>query len=149
MSVPYSVFTGAFLSKVREYDFINMDQFSRDMLIDSYMKRSIASFAELCKYDLCESADDTLREFQIDIPEYALEEIADIISEGMLAQWLKQFVYHQENLENVLSTRDFTTYSPANLLSQLCAAHNSAMRNFTNMKREYSYRHGDLTDLHL
>lgn len=149
MGVPYDVFTGAFLSKVMEYDFVNMDQFHRDTLVDSYMKRSMANFNEVCKYDFANNQDDIIREFLIDVPSSDLDEISDIVSEGMIVQWLKPFVYHQANLENVLSTRDFTTYSPANLLSQMVSAHNTAKKNFTNMKREYSYRHGDLSDLYI
>ena len=43
MSVPYDVFTDAFLSKITEYDFVNMHDFERNSLIDGYMKRAIAS----------------------------------------------------------------------------------------------------------
>ena len=38
MSVPYDVFTDAFLSKITEYDFVNMRDFERNSLIDGYMK---------------------------------------------------------------------------------------------------------------
>ena len=34
MSVSYDVFTGAFLSKVSEFDFVNMRVFERNSLID-------------------------------------------------------------------------------------------------------------------
>ena len=78
-----------------------------------------------------------------------LDEIVDIVSEGMLVQWMKPFVYKQEGLENVLNTKDFTTYSPAELLMRIGNAYNAAQKDFTNMMREYSYNHGDLTDLHL
>lgn len=44
MSVSYDVFTGAFLSKVSEFDFVNMRVFERNSLIDGYMKRAIAAF---------------------------------------------------------------------------------------------------------
>lgn len=149
MSVSYDVFTEAFLSKVTEYDFIKMDSYSRNRLVDGYMKRAIAEFNQICMYDLAESADDIVREFDIEIPPYDLDEITDIVSEGMIAQWLKPFTYRQDNLENALNTKDFSTYSPAELLRQIVAAHTDARRRFTNMMREYSYKHGDLTDLHL
>ena len=48
MSVPYDVFTDAFLSKITEYDFVNMRDFERNGLIDGYMKRAIASFRKIC-----------------------------------------------------------------------------------------------------
>nr|DAM79165.1 MAG TPA: hypothetical protein [Caudoviricetes sp.] len=149
MSVPYDVFTGAFLSKVTEFDFANMDDLERSNLIDGYMKRAIASFKKICKYDFSSTGNDTTRAFDIDVPEEDIDELADIVSEGMLVQWMKPFTYKQENLESVLNTRDFTTYSPAELLMRIGNAYAAARKDFTNMMREYSYNHGDLTDLHL
>ena len=146
MSVPYDVFTDAFLSKITEYDFVNMRDFERNGLIDGYMKRAIASFRKICKYDLSTTGDDIIREFDVDIPDEDLDEIADIVSEGMLVQWMKPYTYKQESLESVLNTRD---YSPAELLMRIGNAYASARKDFTNMMREYSYNHGDLTDLHL
>lgn len=60
MSVSYDVFTGAFLSKVSEFDFVNMRVFERNSLIDGYMKRAIAAFRKICKYDLSTTGDDVL-----------------------------------------------------------------------------------------
>lgn len=149
MSVPYNKFTEAFLSKITEFDLIKMNDYERNSLIDGYMKRAIAAFRKNCKYDLLMAADDVLREFNIEIADEDLDEIIDIVSEGMLVQWMKPYAYRQENLENVLNTRDFSTYSPAELLLRIRNAYESAQKDFTNMVREYSYNHGDLTDLHL
>ena len=149
MSVMYDKFTEAFLSKVSEYEFVNLRDFERNSLIDGYMKRAIASFKKICKYDLSTTGDDIIREFDIDIADGDLDELTDIISEGMLVQWMKPYTYKQENLENVLNTKDFTTYSPSELIMRIGNAYATAQKNFTNMMREYSYNHGDLTDLHL
>ncbi len=148
MSVPFDVFTNAFLSKVTEYDFPTRD-YERNEIIDGFMKRAIANFKHICKYDFTTTADDAVRAFDVDVKEEDLEELADIISEGMLVQWMKPYVYRQENLENLLNTKDFTSYSPANLLSEISDAYAAARKQFTNMMREYSYCHGDLTGLHL
>jgi len=165
MIVPYDRFTGAFLAKVTEYDFVNMQDFERNSTIDGYMKRAIAAFRHICKYDFTTTGDDNVREFNILVEEEDpdgelqrqldealaedLDEIVDIISEGMLVQWLKPYVYRQEALESVMNTKDFTTYSPAELLLRVGNAHTEARKAFTYMMREYSYNHGDLTDLHL
>lgn len=148
MSVSYDMFTGAFLAKVTEYDF-PIGSFERNEMVDGYMKRAIAEFKKICKYDLTSTADDIVREFHVEIAQEDMDELANIISEGMLAQWMKPYVYKQENLENVLNTRDFTSYSPAELLLRIKDTYSMVQRGFTNMMREYSYNHGDLTDLHL
>ena len=149
MSVPYDKFTGAFLSKISEYEFVNLRDFERNSIVDSYMKRAIAAFRKICKYDLSTTGDDIIREFDVEIDDGDLDEIVDIVSEGMLVQWMKPYTYKQDNLENVLNTKDFTSYSPSELLMQISNAYSAAQKDFTNMMREYSYNHGDLSDLHL
>lgn len=148
MSVSYDVFAGAFLSKVTEYNFIQIPEENRTAIVDGYMKSAIPKFSRVCKHDIT-TCDDTERVFTADIPADELDEIADIVSEGMLVQWMKPYVYRQENLENVLNTKDFTTYSPAELLFRIGNAYAKVQKDYTNMIREYSYSHGDLTDLHL
>lgn len=149
MSVSYDVFAGEFLAKISEYNFLSLDEADRAFMVDGFMKRAITAFRKNCKYDLSTTADDTLRIFEIDIPTEDLIELADIISEGMVVQWLKPYVYKQEILENVLNTKDFTTYSPAELLLRVGNAYTKAQKDYKNMINEYSYNHGDLTDLHL
>ncbi len=148
MSVPYDLFTGAFLSKITEYNFIQLDDFDRRVIVDGYMKRALSKFNKVCKYDIT-SYDDTLRKLTTDVPDDEIDEIVDIVSEGMLEQWMKPYVYRQENLENALNTRDFTTYSPAELLLRISNAYAKVQKDYTNMIREYTYSHGDLSDLHL
>ena len=149
MSVPYDLFTGAFLSKISEFDFIQLVDEDRTAIVDGYMKRALSDFRKNCKYDLFTTGDDNARVFAVDIPESDIDELADIVSEGMLVQWLKPFVYKQELLENTLNTRDFTTYSPAELLMRVGNAYSKAQKDYTQKIREYSFNHGDLTDLHL
>lgn len=153
MSLSYDTFTGAFLSKITEYDFANMLSYSSDgdpaEIVDGYMKRAISAFKNVCEYDLTAAADDETREYDVDVSDEDIDELVDIISEGMVVQWLKPFVYQQENLQNVLNTRDFTTYSPAELLFRISNAYKQAQKDYTQMVREYSYNHGDLTVLHI
>ena len=149
MAVLYDVFIDTFLSKITEYEFIKLDDDTAAHLLDGFMKRAVSEFKPVCKYDLTTTQDDTLRQFDVDIDDGDLDEISNIISEGMVCQWLKIYVNKQENLENVLNTRDFTTYSPAELLLRVGNAYNQAKKDFTQMMREYSYVHGDLTQLHL
>lgn len=149
MSVPYDIFASAFLAKISEYSFLELDEYNRQIVVDGFMKRALSSFRKNCKYDLFETSNDTERQFDVDIPESDLTEISDIVSDGMVVQWLKPYVNQQENLQNVLNTKDFTTYSPAELLLRVGNAYAKAQKDYTNAIREYSYNHGDLTDLHL
>ena len=145
----YNGFTGAFLSKISEYEFIQLEEDHRTELIDGYMKRAIAAFRKNCLYDLFTTGDDEDREFDVEINDDDMDELVDIISEGMLIQWMKPYLYRQEMLENLMNTRDFTTYSPAELLMRIGNAYAKVQRDYTQMIREYSYNHGDLTTLHI
>lgn len=149
MSIPYDVFVGAFLSKISEFEFAELDSDIRTEIVDGYMKRALSSFRKNCRYDLFTTGVDALRQFEVDIPEEDLDELVEIISEGMLIQWLKPYVYQQELLENILNTKDYTQYSPAELLMRVGNAYTKAQKDYTQMIREYSYNHGDLSNLHI
>lgn len=149
MIVSYDRFTEAFLAKITEYNFLRLTEQNRQELIDGYMKRACSRFNEVCRYDIT-GGNDELREFDFPgITNGELDEILDIVSDGMLEQWFRQHMYKQENLENMLNTSDFTSYSPAELTYRITNAYNMCKRDYTNRIREYSYRHADLTDLHL
>lgn len=149
MSISYDVFTDAFLSKITEFELLELDYDQRDELVDGYMKRALSEFGRICKYDLTSNMDDEHREFGIDIAPRDLDEVVDIISEGMVMNWLKPYLFRQEILENQLNTRDFTTYSPAELQNRVRETYKKAQDDFTQKMREYSYNHNDLTRLHL
>lgn len=148
MSISYDAITKAFLSKITEFEFLKIPEEDRTITVDGYMKRAVTAFKNICQYDLT-AYDDTLREFTGNFDETDVDELLDIISEGMLIQWLKPYAYNQELLENNLNTADFTTYSSAELLMRVGNAYAKAQKDYTQMIREYSYNHGDLSELHL
>lgn len=149
MSVSYDLFTGAFLAKISEFEFLQLPTAYRTDLVDGYMKRAVAEFKHICVYDLMNAMNDETREFTINIEDDDIDEIVNIVSEGMVVQWLKPYIYRQELLENTLNTKDFTTYSPAELLMRVGNAYKNSQKDYLQMTREYSYNHGDLTDLHI
>lgn len=152
MVVSFDVFTGAFLAKLTEYDFIRMSDAMRRELTDGYLRRACARFDEVCVYDLT-ARDDFTRTFElerdgVDITPAELDEIVDIVSLGMLVQWFTQQYYNQENMKNMLNTTDFSHYSPSELLYRMTSAFEMCKSDFEAAVREYSYRHADLTQLH-
>lgn len=148
MTISYDDVIGIFLSKITEFELLNLVEEDRNYLLDGFLTRAAVSFGKVCDYDLS-LKDDEEREFTVEFEESDKDEICDILSEGMLVQWLKPYVYKQELLENVLNTNDFTTYSPAELLLRVGNAYQKAQKDYTQMIREYSFNHGDLTELHI
>ena len=149
MSISYDMFSGAFLAKITEYDFINIAEENRTAIIDGYLKRALVAFKKNCRYDLLSNMNDNTREIGIEVKDEDVDELVDIISEGMVVQWLKPYVNHQENLENALSTRDFSVFSPAELLNRIVGTYKEASKIYTQMIREYSYNHGNIKEFHL
>ena len=148
MSIAYDSFVSAFLDKVKTYEFLKLEEDGRDNIVLGYFRRALSGFKWVCEYDFS-LYDAETRCFTDEFKEADIDEIIDIVSEGMIVQSMKPYTYSQQNLENVLNTRDFTTYSPAELLMRVGNAYEKAQKDFTKMMREYSYNHGDLTDLHL
>lgn len=153
MTVSYDDFTAAFLNKITEYTFVHLNMGDREAVVDTYMKSACADFSHICRANITEWDDET-RSFELkvgeeDVSSGELYEIIDIVSDGMVYQWFKQYMYAQENLQNMLNTSDFTSYSPSELLYRMTTAYKQAERNFINRMREYSYRYGDLTVLHI
>ena len=149
MTVSYDSFTEAFLAKITEYDFLKLTEVDRQAIVDGYMKRAISRFSEVCKYDIANGDDDN-REYDLDgATADEAEEIIDIVSDGMLEQWMRQYMFKQDNLQNMLNTNDFSQYSPAELTYRITNAYKMCKHDFTGRMREYSYRHGNLKELHI
>ncbi len=146
--IEYDLFGGAFLSKISEYEFVTLFDDVRTEIVDGYLKRAISKFRKNCKYDFATTANDEDRVFEVDVNDDDIDEIVDIVSEGMVAEWMHQFVYKQELLQNVVNTRDFTLYSPAELVYRIGNAYTKVQNDYKQMIREYSYNHGDLEKLH-
>lgn len=146
---PYSLFIDAFLEKTIDYNFADLDDDIRSRLVIDYMKRSCAQFDKICEFNLSNRDDDT-QTFDATIDPNKDQDVVDIVSEGMIVQWLKPYYYRNENMENALNTKDYTlAASPANITKEIKEVYNNAQRDFTIMMREYSYQHADLTQLNM
>ena len=147
--VPYDVFIQAFLAKITEYDFLSLPEKNRTEIVDGFLKRAVTEFKKNCEYDLFTTANDDIRSFDIDVQNGDLYEIVDIVSDGMVAEWMKPFQFNQDLLQNAISTRDYSVYSPSELQLRVGNARRQAHADFIQKIREYSYNHGDLTVLHI
>lgn len=148
MGIPYDRFAEFFLDKISEYDFLQLPEDNREKIVDRYMKRALSNFKS-CSYDFISNADDSNRVFNIDISDSELNDILNIVSEGMVAEWLKPYIYKQELLENNLNTKDFTTYSSEGLLNRVRSVYDKVQKEYKQMRYDYSYQAGKLGDLSL
>ena len=104
------------------------------------MKQAIGKFSESCKKDLMAV---TGNSFDADLTYFEL----DIISELMVEVWCKPRLYNLDLLRNKLSTKDFTTFSPANLLDKIREVYEQAHKRARSMINEYSFRENDIGEM--
>ena len=121
--------------------------FSEDIQIDmliAYMNKAISKCNRIVSkvVDLSQRNDEE-QIFDVEIP----LEVVDIIVEWMTVFWLKPFVNNIENLRNNLSTKDFSFFSPANLLEKIGNRYDIAQKYARSLMNEYSFIIADMKGL--
>ena len=139
MTTKYSDIYAFFKDKITDYDLLMYEVSIQDEMLLSLLNQSCAKFQRICKNDLS-SKDDVLLEFPFKL---SLEEI-DILTDWMVEAWLKPNLNNIENMRNHLSTKDFSFFSPANLLDKMQMVYDSARKNARSKMNEYSFINSDL-----
>lgn len=142
MVTQYSDVYNTFLAKITDYDLPKFDDTSKEEILYSCMKSACVNFKKVCIVNLYDR-DETLKQFNNALD----DEVIDIISELMIIEWLKPKVLSTENLKNCLNTKDFSLFSPANLLKEIRETLTSTKDNARKLINNYSYEHADFTKL--
>lgn len=140
MATEFDTVYGAFLGKVSDYDLADMVEADAKAVMSDYLKQAIGKFSESCKKDLMAVTGDS---FDADLTYFEI----DIISELMVEGWCKPRLYNLDLLKNKLSTKDFTTFSPANLLDKVREVYEQSHKRARSMINEYSYRENNIGEL--
>ena len=140
MATDFSVVYGSFLSKVTDTDLSDMTEEDANSVMSDLLKQATVKFSESCKKDL---SDVTTTGFASDLDDYEI----DILSELMVEAWYKPHINYTDLLRNKLSTKDFTTFSPANLQKENRESYELAHKRARSMINEYSFRMNNIGDL--
>ncbi len=140
MATDFSVVYGSFLSKVTDTDLSDMTEENANSVMSDLLKQATVKFSESCKKDL---SDVTTTGFVSDLDDYEV----DILSELMVEAWYKPHINYTDLLRNKLSTKDFTTFSPANLQKENRESYELAHKRARSMINEYSFRMNNIGDL--
>lgn len=135
----YSEIIGVFLNKITDMDLPRFDDLVRESIIIGYMKSACTKFAKVCEVDLYDR-NDVEKCFNSALD----DEIIDIITENMLVEWLKPKVLFTDNLSNVLNTKDFSMYSPANMLKELRETLTYLKKSARGLINNYSFAHSEV-----
>lgn len=142
MATPYSEIIDTFIGKVTDYDLPKFTDVEKDEIVFGFMKSACTRFAKVCKVDLYDR-DEDLKQFNQDLN----DEIVEVLSEIMLVEWLKPKVLSSENLKNCLRTKDYSMFSPHDMLKQLKETLELLQKESKRLINNYSFTHADLTKL--
>lgn len=140
MSTPYTAIYENMLPKFRSYEIPLMTIEEVQEYLHDFIAPAIARF-HICRKDL-NDRDETLEQFNVDL---SLTEI-EIISNFALIEYVDSTYIRTATLLKVnLSSSDFNSYSPANMLDKLLAMHDTYRRENETLLSRYSWMNNSST----
>lgn len=112
MGTPFTELYGSVLSKIRNYDFIHLEEDEINEILSDYIRPAVANFRG-CRQDLSQR---NKTRFQCKLTDIEIE----ILSNYMVIAYLdSNYIRVPLALKQTLSSKDFNAFSPANQLSKL------------------------------
>lgn len=140
MATPVLQVYNFFLAKVKDYSFI---QLNNDGKLDGILYQNLISAT--VRFTNCNKSldiDELSQEFSSNL---SIDE-KEILSMLMLSNYVSGKVLSVENLEQVLSERDYSMKSQANHLSQLLALKKEIQSEVSQLLNSYSLKNNGLED---
>ena len=97
---------------------------------------------DICAKDLTDY-DEELEEFNITLS----RKEQSILALSMIVHWLEPYVFNSDALKNVMSTKDFSMFSPAKLLEQMKDLLQYSERKLKAEMNGYSFRVNKVSEL--
>lgn len=128
----YTVLYDSVLSKIKDYDFLNLSQEDVYSILSDYIRPAVASF-RICKVDL--SNRDEVG-FNVALNDTEIE----ILSNYMVIEYLdSNYIRVPLALKQSLSSKDFNAFSPANQLSKMMEMRNRFMYDNETLLSRYAW----------
>lgn len=131
-----------FLAKIADYEMFEYGEATLEEYLLDLLTASIDDFSELCKQDIS-TVDLSLSMFYVTLTQRE----KDILALGMVVHWIRPKVYNSDMLRNVLNTKDYSVYSPANLLEKMTDLLEKTETELDQKMKMYSYRNEDMASL--
>lgn len=144
MGTTYKEVFDSFKDNITDPDLLQFAQEMQDDILLAIMKKAIAKCQRVVKQTTDLSQRD---EANFTFTEVIPEEVLDILTEWMTVVWLRPYVNNIENLRNGLSTKDFSLFSPANLLDKIGDRYDKSRKYAKSITNEYSYVIADMKGL--
>lgn len=142
MGTPYSKVYEKALFRFRDYSLPALDEVDVGNILKVYLNSTVSDFGGICKESLLADTevDDSFKDDLSD-------EVQEILALGISFYWLSSQVLNEDLLKNSLSTKDYTYFSPANLLRESQSLRDAVRKEYRDKMNLYTYRHGDIASL--
>ena len=127
--------------RITDYDVLKRAFQDHYTLMERYLMSAVSDFRPHCIYDLTDRNEDE-KCFNADLDDECLE----ILALGISYYWLSSRALSSELMANRMSTKEYTFFSPANLLGQVKELRNDVQQEFQRALVLYTYRHGNIAD---
>lgn len=142
MATPFTDIYARAIFRFADYEFLKQDIETREGVLEKYLISAKTEFQRVCKTDLGDY-DIALKQFNQDLD----DEIIEILSLGIAFYWLSYKALNSELLKNVLNSKDYYYYSPANLLKEVQTLRKTLRDEFNSKMRQYSYNDNTISTL--
>ena len=142
MATPFTDIYNRAIFRFADYDFLKQDMQTREGVLERYLISAKTDFARICKVNL-NDCDMEAKQFNADLD----DEIIEILALGIAFYWLSYKSLDSKALKNVLNSKDYYYYSPANLLKEVQELRNTVRSEFQSSMRRYSYNENELETL--
>ena len=142
MATPFTDIYARAIFRFADYEFLKQDIETREGVLEKYLISAKTEFQRVCKTDLGDY-DTELKQFNQTLD----DEIIEILSLGIAFYWLSYKALNSELLKNVLNSKDFYYYSPANLLKEIQTLRKTLKDEFNSKMRQHSYNNNTISTL--
>jgi hypothetical protein len=142
MATPFTDIYARAIFRFADYDFLKQDIATREGVLENYLISAKTEFQRVCKIDLGDY-DIELQQFNQTLD----DEVIEILSLGIAFYWISYKALNSELLKNVLNSKDYYYYSPANLLKEIQTLRKTLRDEFNSRMRQHSYNNNSISTL--
>lgn len=140
MPTSFSTIYERAIFKFTDYSFLGAEADFKDALLQKYLLAAVADFQHMCNTVDLTDYDLELAQFNNELD----NEIIEILSWGIAYYWISAKALNSKLLKNIIHNKDYTSYSPANLLKEIQTLRETIEQEFKGRAKTYSFRHGDI-----
>ena len=124
MSTPYTDIFKRAVFRFKDYDYLRMSEDEIHEVLVAFLHSAISDF-----------------NVDLDL------EVQEILATGIAFYWTSARILDQELLRNSMSTKDYTYFSPANLMRESQTLRETLRKEYRDRIVQYTYHHGDIASI--